>query len=757
MSSKLFGGWAAKCAAVAVRGSQRLAAAAALGLGAFGAAGQAEAVTTTFTGQFGAGNTWNVYELVTLPMTWADAKTVSLSRTNPTGGAQVGHLVTLTSLAENNFVYTQAGSGGDRWIGLTDRVGAAPGATESLFEADPLTQGWAWVTGEPFAFNNWGGGEPNDASSGEDGAHLRGDGLWNDNEIGYAADQPVVDPAFNSQEEAQTRLPFVIEWDTMLATQPAGFPGSRPEPGVPRFFPSPLARMPGPNGTATAFGVREVRDLGGVYDARAGVAKLVTGTGTITDGTATRIDLGDPDDGAGAGPNPGSVPGFIPYISNVAGTDDNDIQTVIKGTIVVPAGQGGPQTFNVRSDDGFAMRILSQATPASPLVQHKFKSARTGNVDEDGSLVFAAPTGDSNTQGVIDLAPGTYDIEFTAFENGGGAFWEVSTQKGDFIDAATGIPNWLLLGDSSSVPQQGITQAAKLTANVTVRTFDTPVAGLLIADTVSTFRGNPTPVQTGSFDTTIVYDGDDICCGRPGVNLPVTDLNEFPNGGNDNFMSMMNGTLQVLDTNGAPGEVLTFGLFADDNSALHIIGQDFTAVGGDLTNTMLLDLEGTGDDWLVSDFRTGNGNALGLITLPEGNYNFEAFQMEEGGDAGLEVWVAAGDQTAGFNASTYVPLTTTTLVRAANTGLGLVAGPGTGPMGGVAGDFDADGDVDGNDFVVWQRGGSPNPVSAADLALWKANFGATGAAGSVGAVPEPAALGLAFVAGLGILAARRRR
>lgn len=759
MSSKLFGGWAAKYAAIAMRGSQRLAAAAALGIAAFGATDQALAVTTTFTGQFGTGNTWNVYELVPLPMTWADAHQAAISRPDPTGGTAIGHLVTLTSLAENNFVYTQAGGGGDRWIGLTDRFGVAPGATESLFQPDPLNQGWAWVTGEPFTFQNWGAGEPNDASAGEDGGQLRGDGLWNDNEIGYAIDSPVVDPEFNSTEEAQTKLPFIIEWSTNLATQPAGFPGSRPDPGLPRFFPSPLARMPGPNGTANAFGVLEVRDLGGVYDARTGVAKILAGGGTEVTGTAARIDLGDPDDGAGAGPNQGSVAGFIPFVSNVAGVDDNDMQTVVKGTFVVPAGQGGPQTFNVRSDDGFALRILSQATPASPLVQHKFTSARTGNVDEDGSLVFAQPTGDSNTQGVIDLAPGTYDIEFTAFENGGGAFWEVSTQKGDFINAATGVANWLLLGDSSSVPQQGITQVAKLTSNVTVTTYDTPVAGLFIFDTVSTFRSNPTPVQTGSFDTTIVYDGDDICCGRPGVNVATADLNEFPNGGNDNFMTMMNGTLQVLDTNGAPGETLTFGVFADDNAALRIIGQDFTFVtdlSGD-GDALLQDLEGTGDDWLVADYRTGHTNAFGLITLTEGNYNFEAFHMEEGGDAGLEIWVAAGDQTAGFNAATYVPLTTTTLVKAANTGLGLVAGPGTGPMGGLDGDFDADGDVDGNDFVVWQRGGSPNPVSAADLATWKANFGATGAAGNVGAVPEPAALGLALVAGLGVLAARRRR
>jgi hypothetical protein len=61
------------------------------------------------------------------------------------------------------------------------------------------------------------------------------------------------------------------------------------------------------------------------------------------------------------------------------------------------------------------------------------------------------------------------------------------------------------------------------------------------------------------------------------------------------------------------------------------------------------------------------------------------------------------------------------------------------------GDFDFDGDVDGRDFLVWQRGGSPNALSAGDLADWQAGYG-VGALSAVTAVPEPAALFL-FVVG----------
>ena len=39
------------------------------------------------------------------------------------------------------------------------------------------------------------------------------------------------------------------------------------------------------------------------------------------------------------------------------------------------------------------------------------------------------------------------------------------------------------------------------------------------------------------------------------------------------------------------------------------------------------------------------------------------------------------------------------------------------------GDFDADNDVDGADFLKWQRGQSPDPLSQADLNAWEANYG----------------------------------
>jgi hypothetical protein len=65
------------------------------------------------------------------------------------------------------------------------------------------------------------------------------------------------------------------------------------------------------------------------------------------------------------------------------------------------------------------------------------------------------------------------------------------------------------------------------------------------------------------------------------------------------------------------------------------------------------------------------------------------------------------------------------------------------------GDFDLDGDADGRDFLKWQRGESPKPFSASDLADWKTNFGTVTPPSTASmAVPEPASRLLLFAAGI---------
>jgi hypothetical protein len=86
-------------------------------------------------------------------------------------------------------------------------------------------------------------------------------------------------------------------------------------------------------------------------------------------------------------------------------------------------------------------------------------------------------------------------------------------------------------------------------------------------------------------------------------------------------------------------------------------------------------------------------------------------------------------------------------------------------------DFDNDEDIDGADFLIWQRGlGSVDQldkstgdatgdgsVDAADLDSWVANFGGGAESPFVASVPEPTTLALAVLAALGVCRAPRRR
>ena len=111
--------------------------------------------TTPTLNGFTSQNNYNghSYYRSTGSMTWTDARQACLN--------MGGHLVTSTSLAENNFLFNLWPNG---WIGLTDEV---------------VEGQWRWVTGEPFSWANWNGGEPNNSNN-EDYIQFVGGGKWND-------------------------------------------------------------------------------------------------------------------------------------------------------------------------------------------------------------------------------------------------------------------------------------------------------------------------------------------------------------------------------------------------------------------------------------------------------------------------------------------------------------------------------------------------------------------------------------------------
>ncbi len=76
---------------------------------------------------------------------------------------------------------------------------------------------------------------------------------------------------------------------------------------------------------------------------------------------------------------------------------------------------------------------------------------------------------------------------------------------------------------------------------------------------------------------------------------------------------------------------------------------------------------------------------------------------------------------------------------------------------GIPGDYDADSDVDGNDFIVWQKGDSPNGATSGDLDIWEANFPTPPAVVATASVPEPATLAQLVILAAGLVTMRRRR
>jgi len=105
------------------------------------------------------------YVYVAAPTTWDNASVLC--------EGFGGHLAVPTSTAENVIVAglpTDPTNLPDSWLGGTDR-------------AHEMT--WAWITGEPFLFDNWRTGEPNDGNSNtvaEDCMVVEADngGTWDD-------------------------------------------------------------------------------------------------------------------------------------------------------------------------------------------------------------------------------------------------------------------------------------------------------------------------------------------------------------------------------------------------------------------------------------------------------------------------------------------------------------------------------------------------------------------------------------------------
>jgi hypothetical protein len=153
------------------------------------------------------------YEVVSSVVSWNDAW--HLAR------AKGGYLATITTQAENDFITSLLPSGLNAWLGGYQPSGSS----------EP-SGNWRWVTGEPFQFQNWNGGEPN-------------------NGVGHVPwDEPVLEiygittsawGRWNDAHPMQNQFGYVIEYGGNF---PIG-PSDMPEPGTSHPVPEPASWITG--------------------------------------------------------------------------------------------------------------------------------------------------------------------------------------------------------------------------------------------------------------------------------------------------------------------------------------------------------------------------------------------------------------------------------------------------------------------------------------------------------------------------------
>jgi len=128
-----------------------------------------------FQWSIGDGGNDHWYEAVVASpgISWAEA--------NAGAVGMGGYLATLTSASENQWVYRNVvvpafGTGNGGTEGAQAWLGGYP------IRQQPDPTGWAWVTGEPWSYTEFGGGEPNGDAGGWGYLSINrfGDWTWND-------------------------------------------------------------------------------------------------------------------------------------------------------------------------------------------------------------------------------------------------------------------------------------------------------------------------------------------------------------------------------------------------------------------------------------------------------------------------------------------------------------------------------------------------------------------------------------------------
>lgn len=558
------------------------------------------------TAKFGAGGTWNLYMPAEKALPWIKAQEFAAEQVDPKGGTgKNGHLVTISSGAENQFAYHFL-RGSVMWIGLTDDE-KFPGASEA---GSSPHKGWAWVTGEPFTWSNWQTAQPTDdceipLSRGEDGVAIEANGFWNDRPHG-GPDQP------------GAAYPFLIEWDVQ-SKDPV--PGARVIGAVlPEKWPE-LKENPG---TADHPWVCVRTDSTGSDPRMYELVKLLTDNWDKwkpfhLDNLCFLFGSNNP---------PGPY-GWMFQKPPGTGPDGGATQfgMLARARLVIP--HAGTYTFNVHADDAFALRLgtnvwksacgLGGINPVNPATLH--------------TLLMAS---DADTRGVIDLPAGEVPVEVFYINGSGAGQLQIFTAEGTYpLDGSTN--QWRLLGHkavANKVPWPGITadgwkvvipppgEAGKITRREQIMT------SLMRVDETAA-------VAVTGIDSINFQDPD---CSRAARFPGAVPFPNDPAGPQDDRVVLAEATLDI------PADGLYhFGISGDDLCALQIAGQKWERIVRD-ASARFAKLDGDS----ISCRRCDNNTSMeiaGEIKLAQGRYSLRAFSWDRNGNSVLQIFACPSGWT----------------------------------------------------------------------------------------------------------------
>ena len=217
--------------------------------------------------------------------------------------------------------------------------------------------------------------------------------------------------------------------------------------------------LPGPDPIEGMWSVRYIFDAGTIGSLAAAVDAIEAASEPDFEGQIVDVAQQFMDDGSGGGGIFSEAE--VEYPDEIF---DNDAWTgedfVVFGRAFMNITDPGTYTFGVHTDDGFALRIFGAEFTAEN------GGGQLDTISPD-TIGFPAPTGNSNTRGTVDLAAGTYEVEFMWYERGGGDGGELYAAKGDFVAdedtdewALVGHPDGIQLGGAAALPFQ-ITSLAR--------------------------------------------------------------------------------------------------------------------------------------------------------------------------------------------------------------------------------------------------------------------------------------------------------